>query len=277
VQDLCPYCGTKRIGAFRYCRACRFDFDALGANAGAWAGSHPTASSDVELLALAGIRRSPVRGLLALAFVVVVGVAGLSMGIGPATGSRSAAVSTTFATGRAEQPFAAAPIAIPSDPPSAAAPLAAGPIGKATRAQVVRVIDGATILVAFGGKRHSVRYLGVDTPPEVGRRASAANAALVVGKTVILEADVSGTDSSGHLLRYVWLQRGSKWTLINAELVRRGFATIAAHSPDKRYADRFDAAEREARARHLGVWGPAPAPRATPDATRRPTTKPSKG
>ena len=27
-DELCPMCGTRRIGSFRYCRTCRFDFDA---------------------------------------------------------------------------------------------------------------------------------------------------------------------------------------------------------------------------------------------------------
>lgn len=27
----CPACGTKRVGAFRFCRTCRLDFDALTA------------------------------------------------------------------------------------------------------------------------------------------------------------------------------------------------------------------------------------------------------
>jgi hypothetical protein len=27
----CPACGTKRLGAFRFCRTCRLDFDALAA------------------------------------------------------------------------------------------------------------------------------------------------------------------------------------------------------------------------------------------------------
>ena len=281
MQDLCPFCGTKRIGAFRYCRACRFDFDTLGADAAARAASHLPAVSDAELLALAGIRHSPVRGLLALAFVVVVGLAGLSTGIGPDTRSRATAVLTTSMLERNEKriaaalvaaaPIAAAPVVAPSDTPSAAAPLAGGPIGKTTTARVVRVIDGATILVAVGDQRLAVRYLGIDPPQGLGRRASAANASLVAGKTVILEGDGSGTDRSGHVLRYVWLQRGATWTLVNAELIRRGLATLAAHSPGKRYVDRLDAAEREARARHLGVWGAARAPGPPPEATRRPT------
>lgn len=29
ATELCPQCGTARIGSFRFCRSCQFDFDAL--------------------------------------------------------------------------------------------------------------------------------------------------------------------------------------------------------------------------------------------------------
>lgn len=28
-ESICPLCSTKRVGAFRYCRTCRLDFDEL--------------------------------------------------------------------------------------------------------------------------------------------------------------------------------------------------------------------------------------------------------
>ena len=189
-------------------------------------------------------------------------------------GSPSSASSTANATPQTEKQVAAPPAATPRGPRSATAKLAAGPSGKTTKAKVVQVIDGDAILVAFGGQRYEVRYLGMDTPATVGRRALAANKALVAGKTVILEADVSETDRSGRLLRYVWLQSGSTWTLVNLELVRRGFATVATHSPDKKYADGYVAAEAEARARHLGLWGPGPGANPTPKPPK--PQKPSK-
>jgi len=95
------------------------------------------------------------------------------------------------------------------------------------QAQVTRVVDGDTIEVSIGGTLYRVRYIGIDTPETVapdrpvgcyGPEASAANKALVEGKTVTLEKDVSDVDQYGRLLRYVYV--GS--TFVNAELVRQG-------------------------------------------------------
>jgi hypothetical protein len=65
------------------------------------------------------------------------------------------------------------------------------PTGPTTEAAVVRVVDGDTIVVAYGGREYSVRYIGMDTPETkdpnspvewMGPEASAANAALVQGR-----------------------------------------------------------------------------------------------
>lgn len=276
MQDFCPRCRARRIGAFRFCRSCRFDFDTPGANDGAPAGQAPASQLEGKALALNGDRLFPAGALLALAFVLVIGSAGLSTGVWSNGGSPKSVSSTTSSTPRTEQQVAAAPITTPSATPSAIARLGAGPSGQTTRAKVVRVIDAQTILVAFGGRRYDVRYVGVDTPATVGRGALAANKALVADETVILEAGVENTDRSGRLLRYVWVHHMSKWTLVNLELVRRGWAMVATHSPDKKYADGFVAAEREARTHQLGLWSRAPKPRATPEPIRKPTPKPSK-
>jgi micrococcal nuclease len=119
----------------------------------------------------------------------------------------------------------------------------------------------------MGGQDHRLRYIGMDTPETVkpglpvepfGPEASKANAALVEGRTVVLENDVSETDRFGRLLRYVWLADGDRWTLVDLELVVRGFAQVETDPPDVKYADRFVAAQRVARAAGIGLWGPPP-------------------
>jgi micrococcal nuclease len=190
-------------------------------------------------------------------FALAVGITGLSTGGMPNLGSPSSASSTALAIPSIEHLVAGALEATPVGALEAAADLGAGPNGTVTRAKVVRVIDGNTILVAFGGKRHEVRYLGLSTPAAVGRRAKAVNAHSS-RKSVVLEADVSGVDRSGRLLRYVWVQQGSRWTLVNLELVRRGLAKVASRSSDKKYAGEYVAAEARARDRQLGVWAPGP-------------------
>jgi len=133
--------------------------------------------------------------------------------------------------------------------------------------QVVRVVDGDTIIVAIGGRSVRVRYIGMDTPETVkpgspverfGPEASAANRRLVEGQTVVLERDVSEVDQFNRLLRYVWLQQGATWRLVNFELVAQGYARVATYPPDVKYVTHFLAAERDARAANRGLWADGP-------------------
>ncbi len=257
MHDRCPLCGTERIGAIRSCRSCGFVFDARGAG-------RQTAAAR---------RRHQARGLLALAFFVVVGLAGLSTQATPNLGSLTADAPDTEPTPSTGPLVAAAPLGALPGPSSAPQP-ATGPTATTTRAEVVRVIDGHTILVAVAGKRYQVRYLGIALLSKMGPRAMAANTDLVAGRTVILEADVTRTDGAGRLLRYVWVQHGRRWTLVNAELVQRGFATAATGGPDVKYAGQYVAAEDHARARHLGFWSHGP--KAKPKPHQHKPDKPGK-
>jgi micrococcal nuclease len=142
------------------------------------------------------------------------------------------------------------------------------PAGPTESARVVRVVDGDTIVVDRGRGNEKVRYIGMNTPETVkpntpvefmGKEASAANSAMVTGRTVTLEKDVSETDQYGRLLRYVWVGDGpgSAMSMVNLALVQQGFAQADTWPPDVRYADVFVAAQVVARERGLGLWGPA--------------------
>ena len=157
-----------------------------------------------------------------------------------------------------------------------------GPTGQTTEANVVRVVDGDTIVVAYGGQEYKVRYIGMDTPETsdpnspvqwMAPQATAANAALVEGKTVFLEKDVSEVDRFDRLLRYVWLTDGTAWTLVNLELVRQGVASAKSYPPDVRFDDLYRVTEADAQRSAIGLWGPTPAP-PTPAPTRVPTPAP---
>jgi micrococcal nuclease len=121
------------------------------------------------------------------------------------------------------------------------------------RVAVARVVDGDTIDVAIDGRVRRVRYIGVDTP-ERGRplfsEATDANRRLLES-SVMLEQDVSETDRYGRLLRYVWTEAGF---MVNAELVRQGFARTVTYPPDVRYVDCFLALQRQAREAGRGLW-----------------------
>jgi micrococcal nuclease len=124
---------------------------------------------------------------------------------------------------------------------------------------VVRIVDGDTIHVQIGGRREKVRYIGINTP-EVhhptkgaepgGREASEQNRALVTGKRIRLELDVQDRDRYGRLLAYVWVGD----VMINAELVRRGYAQVMTIPPNVRYQALFLKLQRDAREAGRGLW-----------------------
>jgi micrococcal nuclease len=127
-------------------------------------------------------------------------------------------------------------------------------------AQVIRVVDGDTILVLLDGVRERVRYIGIDTPESVaeqplecyGHRASDENERLVGGRTVTLTTDEEPRDRFGRLLAYV--RREPDDLFVNEALVRGGFATTLEIRPNVRYAGTFRE-ERKARAAGRGLWG----------------------
>jgi micrococcal nuclease len=120
--------------------------------------------------------------------------------------------------------------------------------------QVVRVVDGDTIVVAIGGPRGTkVRLIGIDTPERdrcFFEAATQRMRALVEGKSVRLDKDVSETDRYGRLLRYVY----SGTTFVNAVMVREGYATAATFPPDVAHANQFVALARVARIAKRGLW-----------------------
>ena len=137
-----------------------------------------------------------------------------------------------------------------------AAPGAAGPSFTAT---VVRVVDGDTIQVQIGDRTEKVRYIGMDTPETHhprkgaqpgGREATEVNRRLVDGKTVRLDLDVQERDRYGRLLAYVWVGR----VMVNAELLRLGYAQVMTVPPNVAYHGEFLRLEREAREAGRGLW-----------------------
>jgi micrococcal nuclease len=157
-----------------------------------------------------------------------------------------------------------------------------GPTGPTEVASVVRVVDGDTIVVSIGGRDERLRYIGVDTPETVdpnspvgwmGPEATAANRELVERREVVLEKDVSEVDRFDRLLRYVWLREPTGWLLVNAELLRRGYAQVVTYPPDVKYVELYLDAQAEARDAGRGLWGAAPPaapPLAQPSASRAP-------
>src|SRR5690606_5579114 len=116
--------------------------------------------------------------------------------------------------------------------------------------------DGDTVITTEGER---IRYIGIDTPETVhpyksvefyGKEASNQNKELVSGKTVELEKDISDTDRYGRTLAYLWL--GDQ--MVNATLVREGFAYAYTYPPDVKYSDYFVYLQQLARSNKAGLW-----------------------
>ncbi len=157
-------------------------------------------------------------------------------------------------------------------------PAGFAPTGPTQRATVIRVVDGDTIVVEIDGVQARLRYIGMNTPESnasdadlraLADAATEANRALVDGRDVVLERDVSETDRYDRLLRNVWVQdQHGRLVMVGLELVRTGFAQVSTYPPDVKYVDRLRAAQDEARAAGVGLWASqgsiSPAPTRTP-------------
>jgi micrococcal nuclease len=127
------------------------------------------------------------------------------------------------------------------------------------------VIDGDTIVVSPNEK---VRLIGVDTPETVhpnkavqcfGRDAKEFTRSLVESKSIRLFFDDSNRarhhkDRYGRTLAYVHLDDG---TMLNAELIRRGYAHAYTRFPFRHVVE-FRRLERIARSQAVGLWAGCP-------------------
>ena len=124
---------------------------------------------------------------------------------------------------------------------------------------VVRVVDGDTIHVRIGERVERVRYIGVNAPElhhprrgeePGGREAARVNHDLVLNRRVRLEMDVQSRDRYGRLLAYVWVGD----LMVNAELVRLGYAQVMTVPPNVRHQALFLKLQRDAREAGRGLW-----------------------
>jgi micrococcal nuclease len=130
----------------------------------------------------------------------------------------------------------------------------------AREATVLRAVDGDTILVRDrDGRTERVRYIGVDTPESVkpnspvecfGHEASDFNKQLVQGRRVRLVPDHEAQDKYGRSLAFVYVGD----TLVQSELLRRGYARTLEIEPNTSKATYFAGLERVAISTRKGLW-----------------------
>jgi len=126
-------------------------------------------------------------------------------------------------------------------------------------AHVHQVHDGDTITLRLKGKKYRARLIGIDAP-EIGQRpwGRRAKEHLIqimrrTDWTVYVETDVERIDKYGRLLIYIWTK---KHAFINEKMISDGYAVTFTTAPNIRYADRFANAEKRARQKNKGIWGP---------------------
>lgn len=131
------------------------------------------------------------------------------------------------------------------------------------RAKVVKVVDGDTLDVAYGGETHRIRLLNIDAPETkdpnklvecVGPEAHNYLAeTLKPGEFVRLEFDVELYDKWGRELAGVFEDD----VLINAEIARHGFGVPVIFEPNRKFYPPVLEAYEEAKANGVGIFDPA--------------------
>ncbi len=136
----------------------------------------------------------------------------------------------------------------------------------ATRATVLKVLDGDTIRVEQDGKRKTVRLLLIDAPetrvPKSLVECHGAEAKqrletmLPKRRTVYLEGNASKWDRRAQSVSYVWFKgkEDGKAHLANEILVQEGYAVLATTPRDTKRIDRIRTAQEKAETAQVGLW-----------------------
>ncbi len=133
------------------------------------------------------------------------------------------------------------------------------PGGGSATVEVDRVVDGDTAKVFYEGDSEYVRYIGIDTPESVkpnspvecfAEEAKRFNADAIEGRQMKLVFDEEQRDHYDRLLAYVYVDG----RMLNAELLRRGYATVLEVSPNTSRTNQFSDLENAAREAGRGLW-----------------------
>ena len=123
-------------------------------------------------------------------------------------------------------------------------------------AEVLRVIDARTFVVASGDGEQTVRMIGVEAPTfgDIFHNFSQeVTHGWIAGQEVMLESDLRDADEQGRLLRYVYLDS----IMVNAALKLNGLGRAKSEHPNVRYDLYLSDLEQRARESKIGIWDPA--------------------
>ncbi|MDU4671509.1 MAG: thermonuclease family protein [Finegoldia magna] len=126
--------------------------------------------------------------------------------------------------------------------------------------EVVRVVDGDTVILNIDGKKTRVRLIGIDTPESVaedksrnvkeGKIASEYTKNLLKNKKVRVEFDEEKQDVYERKLGYLFLDD----EFINEKLLKEGMAKLYTKTTNQKYSEPLRKAEQYARENKKGFW-----------------------
>ncbi len=132
--------------------------------------------------------------------------------------------------------------------------------------QVIRVIDGDTIVLKYQDAELKVRLLRINVPDAndyAQKNGRDAMKSLIEGKEVSLKFEKEGEpgkDIYGRLLAYVFLGGIN----VNIEMVRLGWSTYWTKYGTSRFEGAFTRAQDEAMRQKRGIWGQKVEPKVEP-------------
>ncbi|MFA5293760.1 MAG: thermonuclease family protein [Phycisphaerae bacterium] len=156
--------------------------------------------------------------------------------------------------------------------------------------QVVRIIDGDTIVVDMNNQDVKIRLAGVKSADKYSVEMTSFTKNLLRGENVYIIDDPNQKtpDKFGYLPQYVY--RAPDGLFVNAEIIRQGYGRADTETPFK-YSAEFQQLEKFAKERSKGFWdasrpekisqpAPSPPPKASiaaaaPSVPVAPTLSPS--
>lgn len=137
----------------------------------------------------------------------------------------------------------------------------------AIRAEVIRVVDGDTLILHMNGQDIRVRLIGVDSPESVsevkeentiyGQYASDfTKSRLKQGMLVYITYDLERVDQYGRSLVYVWTGEhiGNLDFLFQKQLLEEGYAIATSYEPNTMYAVEFYNVMKKTMEEKKGLW-----------------------
>jgi len=128
--------------------------------------------------------------------------------------------------------------------------------------EVLKNVDGDTIVVKLEGREEKIRLLCVDTPetqhPRLGvqpfgpEASDFAKEILAPGTKIEVEPGINwGRDKYGRLLAYIYVEG----EMFNEMLLEKGLARVAyVYPPNTKYVDRFYEIQDKAKKQEAGIW-----------------------